>query len=60
MTNNERRQKINKINNLIFEIEESYPYSRTEPHYIRLQLYRTRVELGRVERQIIKEEESYV
>ncbi len=52
MTNKERREKLRKINDLIFEIEDSYKYSAADPHPTRLQLYRTRIQLGYAEQQI--------
>lgn len=56
MTNEERREKLREINSLIFEIENSYPYTWANPHPIRQQLYRSRIELGVAENQIRREQ----
>lgn len=58
LTNEQRREKLDKINTLIYEVEDSYPYIWNDKHPIRLQLYRTRIELGVAENQIRKVQEE--
>jgi len=52
LTNQQRLNLLSAVQNLIFEVESSYPYNWNDPHPPRQQLYRMRIDLGYVEQRI--------
>jgi len=54
MTNKQRRIKLRTINDLIFELEESYP----RDNFIRLSLFKARCALGLPEQYIRDAQEA--